>query len=325
MDLLWSQLDEVHLCGGVFFRARFSAPFCVESPSCDEVADLLGAGPRRVIPFHLVADGTCEARLDGRRPVTLNDGDVVVFLHDGPHVMASPGARGPTPIAPLLPPPPYHGVERIELGGPGAVSRLICGFLFHDRVSFNPLLDGLPELLVVTSDAGDRGARHSRIFSLIEEESSTARPGSGSLLARLTELLFVEVLRSYMEAMVKGDRGWLAGLRDPFVARVLRLFNDRPDHPWDLASLSREAGLSRSALAARFTDALGEPPMRYLTRLRMQRASNLLEHTDLPLAGVAARVGYASEVSFNRAFRRTVGVPPATWRRRTVGSARAAR
>jgi AraC-like DNA-binding protein len=320
MDLLSQQLRDVHLSGGVFFRSEFSAPFCIETPSCEEVAALLDLGSRRVVPFHLVVDGDCEATIHGHGPLSLTGGDIVVFLHDGPHVMASPGAKGPAPIAPLLPPPPYQGIQLIRFGGNGPVTTVICGFLFHERVFFNPLLQGLPKLLMVSTADNSRAVAAAEIFSLIEKESGESRPGSACLLARLTELMFIEVLRTIMEQLSTGDTGWLAGLRDPFVAKALRLFHARPHHPWTVSSVCQEVGLSRSAFVERFTAAVGIPPMRYLSKLRIQRATDLLRDTGLTVATVAARVGYRSEVAFSRSFRRLVGVPPATWRRRHASS-----
>jgi transcriptional regulator GlxA family with amidase domain len=134
--------------------------------------------------------------------------------------------------------------------------------------------------------------------------------------------MFVEVLRRYMEELQPEEGGWLSGLRDPFVGQVLRRFHADPGHDWTLESLSREVTLSRSALAERFARSVGQPPMRYLTSLRMQRATELLRETDIPVSAVADRVGYRSDVAFHRAFRRIVGLPPATWRRRNNSSDR---
>ena len=204
----------------------------------------------------------------------------------------------------------------MRCGGGGAVTLAICGFLYHDRSTFNPLLDLLPSVLKVSTGACGRDTRLWKILRPIEDEVSEPRPGGASLLTRLAELMFVEVLRDDLSTRDDDPLGWPAALRDPFVARILGLFHSDPGHPWDLDELCRQVSLSRSALVRRFTSAVGQPPMRYLTRLRIQRATSLLRETDLTVSGVASRVGYSSEESFHRAFRRTVGQPPGAWRRR---------
>lgn len=317
MDLISSQLRAVRMSGGIFFRARFSEPFCVETPSCSEVAEMLGLGSRRVVPFHVVVGGTCDARIDGLDAVGLETGDVVVFLHGGTHVVASAEDAGDaTPIAPLIPPPPYGRIQEIRHGGGGAVTEMICGFLHHDAAFFNPMLLALPKVLTVGGAWSDPLLPLSQILQLIEDESREQRPGGECLLTRLSELMFMEVLRRYIEELRPDEGGWLSGFQDPFVGQILQRFHSDPGGDWSLETLSREVKLSRSALADRFSRCVGQPPMRYLTSLRMQRATELLRGTDMTVSGVAARVGYGSEVAFHRAFRRLIGAPPAEWRRR---------
>jgi AraC family transcriptional regulator, alkane utilization regulator len=316
MGFVSDLLRPVRLSGGVFFRAEFSAPFCVESPTCEHIADILGLGSRRVVPFHIVNRGSCEARIAGRDPIPLVADDVVVFFHGGTHVVASPGATRKVSIEPLLPPPPYHGrIQGINHGGGGAVTAMMCGFLHHDPIVFNPLFGSLPEVIAVNGREHDNAKRLNRIFREIEDEARAVRPGSECLLTRLTELLFIEVLRTYMERTPRGRSGWLRGVQDPFVNRALQLLHEQPARSWSLAALSREVGRSRSALSERFSEIVGVPPMQYLARWRMQLAAQLLLDSEATVAGVGARVGYGSEAAFNRAFRRVVGRPPAAWRR----------
>lgn len=316
MGFVSDLLRPVRLSGGVFFRAEFSAPFCVESPTCEHIADILGLGSRRVVPFHIVNGGSCEARIAGRDPIPLVADDVVVFFHGGTHVVASPGATRKVSIEPLLPPPPYHGrIQGISHGGGGAVTAMMCGFLHHDPIVFNPLFGSLPEVIAVSGREHDNAKRLHRIFRDIEDEARAVRPGSECLLTRLTELLFIEVLRTYMARTPRGRSGWLRGIQDPFVNRALQLLHEQPARGWSLAALSREVGRSRSALSERFSEIVGVPPMQYLAQWRMQLAGQLLLESDSPIAAIAVRVGYSSEASFNRAFRRIVGMPPASWRR----------
>lgn len=315
-DLLSDYLRTIHLSGGVFFHSWCSHPFSVATPSCEQIAEMLDLGSRQVVPFHLILAGDCEARLTGSDPVPLEAGDVVVFLHNGTHVMASKGARGAaTPIAPLLPPPPYDRIRPIRVGRGGTVTEVICGFLHHDDRYFNPLVSSLPDVITIRGGWNDPSLPLSQILQLIEDESKRPRPGRGCLLARLAELMFVEVLRRYIEGLPEGNGGWLAGYADPIAGRILHLFHTQLDRPWSLESLCNELETSRTTAVDHFKKTVGQSPMRYLARLRMQQAIELLRETDIPVAGVASRVGYGSELGFHRAFLRIVGMTPAAWRR----------
>ena len=316
MGIVSHVLRSVRLSGGVFFHAEFSAPFCVESPTCEQISDLLGLGSRRVVPFHIVKGGSCEARIARRDPIPLEADDVVVFFHGGTHVVASPGADRKVSIEPLLPPPPYHGrIQDISHGGGGAVTIMMCGFVHHEPIVFNPLFGSLPKVVVVSGREHDHTRRLHRILQDIEDEARVMRPGSECLMARLTELLFIEVVRTYLERTPGVRGGWLRGIQDPHVHRALQLLHEQPARDWSLAELGREVGRSRSALSERFSEIVGVPPMQYLARWRMQLAAQLLLDSEATVAGVGARVGYGSEAAFNRAFRRIVGMPPAAWRR----------
>jgi AraC-like DNA-binding protein len=207
----------------------------------------------------------------------------------------------------------------------------VCGFLHCDQ-RFNPLIGALPTLLCVRDrdSAGEPSERESaRQLGMVVveadgwlantlqhtiEEADGLRPGSSAMLARLTELLYVEVLRRYTQRLPSGQTGWLAGVKDPEVGRALRLLHARPERQWTVEDLAHEVGVSRSGLAQRFTELNGEAPMRYLTGWRIQLAKHLILHAGLSIADVAERVGYESEAAFNRAFKRHVGVPPVTWR-----------
>jgi len=150
-------------------------------------------------------------------------------------------------------------------------------------------------------------------------ESRESRPGSHVLLARISEMIFVDAVRRYVESLPEPAGGWLAGLRDRYVGRALALLHERPAEPWTIEELGKQVGLSRSALHERFMQFNGQPPMQYLTNWRMQLASNLLRSTNCNVASVALDVGYDSEAAFARAFKRAVGMPPAAWRRADAG------
>lgn len=197
-------------------------------------------------------------------------------------------------------------------------ARFVCGFLGCDARPFNPLLHALPRVIHISDRSG--GALQTFVqFAMAE--SKQPRPGGEAVLSRLSELMFVDVVRRYLETLPPDRTGWLAGLREPFVGRALAALHQSPARSWTIESLSREVGLSRSALAERFTEYVGQPPMQYLTNWRMQLAANhLLAGTDA-VAAVAERVGYESEAAFSRAFKKAVGAPPSQWRKFRSGIA----
>jgi AraC-like DNA-binding protein len=222
----------------------------------------------------------------------------------------------------LVRPAPPGGLMRIDHGGGGEETRFICGFLACNPQLCRPLLDALPRILRVP--LGD-GAGAQWLLDLLRhgaQAHSAPGPGSGTVMAKLAELLFVEAMRRYIASLPEGERGWLAGLRDRFVGRALALLHERPKHNWTVDELASHAGLSRSALAQRFSELIGQPPMAYLTRWRLRRAAAALKDSRRTVAALAEEYGYESEASFNRAFKREFGAPPATWRRsRAQGAA----
>lgn len=313
-DPISDVLHSVRLSGAVFFYVEGTSPWVAEAPAARSVAQLFMPGAQHVIEYHVVTSGACWGGIVGERPVRLEAGDVIAFPQGDPHAISSaPGMRGPIDAAAyaglLQGETPLH----VRLGGGGPErAELMCGFLGCDARPFNPLLATLPRVLHTRLASGD-GALPALIEGAAREVRSR-RPGGESMLARFSELMFVEVVRRHLESLPPGDRGWLAGLREPFVGRALALLHGQAAHPWTLESLARKVGLSRSALAERFTRLMGEPPMQYLARWRMQVAAGLLAAGSASVAQVAGEVGYASEAAFSRAFKKLVGVPPARWR-----------
>jgi AraC-like DNA-binding protein len=260
-------------------------------------------------------------------------GDVIVFPHGQQHTMGSRDAVRATPIGAVFTPGPRDELPQICFGGGGSASRLLCGYLNCDQ-RFSPLIGALPTMLLMRSrddyagieaiDASGRrptavprgsGTWLGTTIKFTINEARSSRPGNTAMLGRLTELMFVEILREYMQQLPDDHGGWLAGLNDPHVGKALRLMHASPMRNWTVNELSREAAISRSALAARFTQFVGEAPMRYLANWRMQLARQLLREGTDSVQEVATRVGYESEAAFNRAFKRATGSPPATWRR----------
>ena len=194
--------------------------------------------------------------------------------------------------------------------GPRAVS-FVCGFLGCDRRPFNPLLGALPRLMHMR---GISSGWHATFIRQLTEESRLGKPGADTVLTRLAELMFIEVVRRYLDDLPPGQTGWLAGLRDEMVGRVLTLLHARPGHPWTLVDLAREAASSRSSLAKRFAELVGQPPMQYLTQWRIQVAANALAQSGAKVATIGAEVGYDSEAAFSRAFKKATGLAPGAWR-----------
>jgi AraC-like DNA-binding protein len=209
-------------------------------------------------------------------------------------------------------------VAEFDNGGAGATTRIICGFMACDKRLAEPILLGLPRLLKVRVGDGGTAAWIQSSIRYSVTESAASRPGSAMVLSRLSEVLFAEAVRHYIDQLPPGHSGWLAALRDRHVGRTLSLLHERPAHPWTVEELATVVGLSRSALGQRFQALIGIPPMQYLTRWRISLAAAQLRESDVPIMRVASDVGYESEAAFNRAFKRELGLPPATWRKRAV-------
>lgn len=315
MDALSDTLRVVRLVGAIFISARFTAPWCYQSPCADAAAPLLEPGAERLVIFHLITEGECVLELEGEPPRALQAGDVVVFPQGDAHRMASePGL------------PPAANGRRLEVvlarrprllshGGGGATTRIACGYLACDARLGRMLLDGLPRVLRVNVRASPAGSWLESSVRYAMAEARSPRPGGAGVLAKLAEVLFIEVLRLYMnEASRESRTGWLAGVGDRIVGAAPNAMHQRPGHPWTLEELARDAATSRSVLAERFVRLVGTTPMQYLTQWRMLLATNLLARSNAPLASIAQDVGYRTDTAFSRAFRREFGVPPAAWR-----------
>lgn len=325
MDALSETLRAVRLVGAIFIHARFTAPWCYQSPPADMVAPLLEPGAERVVIFHLLTEGECHVELADRPPVRLVAGDAILFPHGDAHRMCSQPGVPPAAAGERLAKVLSRRPARLAYGGGGARTRLVCGYLACDAQLASLLLQGLPPLVRVNvrdSSAGDWLEASVR-YALAE--AGSPRPGGAGVLSRLAEVLFIEVLRLYMNAQGEGGTGWLAGVHDRVVGAALDALHKRPAQAWTLEALARTAGTSRSVLAERFQQLVGSSPMQYLTQWRMMLAANLLARSNAPLARIAEDVGYQTDTAFSRAFRREYGAPPAAWRRSRTAGERPAR
>jgi AraC-like DNA-binding protein len=327
MDVLSDVLRVVRLTGAIYFDVDASYPWVGESPGTAAIAAAIMPGAEHVISFHAVMSGSCWAALSNgaEPPQRLNAGDVVVFPSGAPNVMSSsPGARGePNPLTMYYRPVDLGLPFSIIHGGGGEErTRFICGYLGCDAHPFNPLLAVLPEMLCARKPE-DGSTWVMDMFRLALVEGCSSRAGGETILAKLSELMFVEIVRRHLETLPEGSIGWLAGLRDTHVGAALQLIHARPTENWTLEQLAREVGLSRTIFADRFSHYVKVSPMQYLARWRLQLAGRLLEQSGVSIAQAGAEVGYESEAAFNRAFKKFVGVPPGTWRKERLASSEA--
>jgi len=315
MDVLSEVLKAVKLDGAVFFNGEFSSPWCARQPDACAIVSYLPTSSKHVIVYHLVTEGRGYVRAEQNgSSIPLEAGDIIIVPHGDAHLMGN----GP-------PVPPVNSGEELrqvlaegkvlsQFGGGGELTRLVCGYLTCDPQLSQVFLIGLPPILKVhiRDNPSGRWLEDTLRYSVNHAEASG--PGGAAVIAKLSELLFVETLRRYIARLPQTETGWLAGARDQDVGKALALLHKKPAHPWTIASLANEVGVSRSVLAERFRHFLSDTPMGYLTRWRLQLAAQVLASTSKSVAEVAGTVGYESEPSFNRAFKREFRVPPARFR-----------
>jgi AraC-like DNA-binding protein len=318
MDALSDVLRVTQLTGGVFFDAEFSAPWCIaarmEAGLC---APFMGPAAH-LVPYHYVVSGELTFALGNQDVATLRAGEMVLFPNNDLHIMGSDLSVAPTSARELLSGVQGDGPYHIRHGGGGAPTRLICGYLGCLSAQANPIFSALPACMKISAEQSRESMWFRSLFEYAANEMPQGEAGAATVLAKVSELLFVEAVRRYARELPAGRTGWLAGLQDQVVSRALALLHRHVARDWNVDELGREVGLSRSALADRFVAVIGVPPMQYLTQWRMQVAALSLKTTSLSLARIAERVGYESEAAFSRAFRRAFGVPPATWRRQNT-------
>jgi AraC-like DNA-binding protein len=320
-DTLSDVLQAVRLTGALFFLVDASTPWVAEAPASGDLAPAILPHATHIVSYHVVREGVCWCESPGQPPLRLETGDVLLVPHGHAYQLASTcGLRTGWSLDEALGWFRAMAAGRLPFvvseGGDGPERiQLVCGFLGCDPLPFNPILTMLPVLMRVRVH-GDAGPRVHALLEFAIAESKSARPGSRSVLLRIAELVFVEVLRSYVTTTSNDDANWLGGLRDPVVGRALARLHAEPARAWTLAELAREAGASRSVLAERFTSLVGRPPIEYLTRWRIQLAALRLAAGAAPVSAVASGVGYESEAAFCRAFKKVTGVTPASWRSR---------
>jgi AraC-like DNA-binding protein len=255
-----------------------------------------------------------QIQAEGSEAIEVRTGEIVLLPHNDSHCFGSELNLAPVPAGEVIQPPQDGGLARIVHGGGGEGTQLLCGFLGCDT-PFSPLLAGLPKMLKLDVKTTASGAWIESTFRFAASEIAAGRLGSSTVIAKLSELLFVEAVNQFVANLPAERRGWLAGLRDPQVGRALASIHARPTEEWTAESLAHEVGMSRSAFAQHFSSLVGQPPMQYLATWRMHLAAQRLREGRNSVAQIAFGIGYDSEAAFSRAFKRQFGTSPGTWRR----------
>jgi AraC-like DNA-binding protein len=324
MDVLSEVLKVVKLQGALFYNGEFSSPWCVNASSARALARQFAPGAEHVIMFHLLTEGHAFVRLDSGEREMLTAGDLVMIPHGDPHVMGNGGSTKAVNDSEQLAEVIQQGLKLWRLGGGGEVTKFVCGYMACDPELSKVFLSGLPPLFKVSirNDVAGKWLENSIRFSV--EQADRLQAGGEAVLAKLSEVVFIETLRAYIAILPAEQTGWLAGARDSEVGKTLALMHREPSRPWTLADLAKEAGVSRSVLAERFRHYLKETPIAYLTRWRLQLGAQMLGSTNYSVSQIAGDVGYESEAAFNRAFKREFGIPPARFRTQSrLGHAKA--
>ncbi len=317
MDVLSEVLRGVRLTGALYFDVSGRMPFVAATPHGKNLAQVMPEA-EHIITFHIMLDGWCWSYLDSHleNPFRVETGDAIIYPQGDVHYLASePGlitepnyGLYKRPIDTKLP------VRITEFDGDGDGFNFVCGYLGCDVRPFNPILKALPEALHMQRAKSGQTFVHDLIRATLQE-NERQKPGSETVLARISELMFVQAVRQYIDNLTDESDGWLAGLRDPQIGSALGLIHGQPDADWTVDKLAKQVGMSRSAFSERFTHFVEDSPMHYLTQWRMQLAARALERPGINVARAAAEVGYQSEAAFNRAFKKSVGVTPGQWQR----------
>ncbi|WP_417689830.1 AraC family transcriptional regulator [Roseibium sp.] len=308
-DALSQILDALKLRGSVYFHTNFSAPFGVGVPAFGNVAR-----------FHMAMRGSCWLQVEGQdRPIHLSTGDLAVIPHGTAHVLSDELDRPVSSVDEVVRQTGYSGEGALYFGGAeeDQACKLFCGHFEFEEGSVHPILDALPSVIHVPNTQTMNAHWLDAVMRFVASEVHATLPGSDAVIHRLTEIIFIQVVRTFVDR--EGDKaGCLAAVLDPRFGRCMSKIHLAPERSWTVETLAREAGMSRTVFAERFTSLVGMTPLAYVTHWRMERARREIAETDLPLIDIAETVGYTSEAAFNRAFKRHFDVTPGQIRRSGV-------
>lgn len=305
MDVLTDVLETLRARGACYARLEAKSPFGVALPSSQNAA------------FHLVLEGGCVLQMEGQPDIELSGGDLVAIPHGVAHTLVDHPSTPPQRLSELLGQCRQKGrPAALELGGRGARTTLVCGKIEFEEPAGHPLLAALPTVIHLRGGSASLVEWLDPTLRFIASEAGSTRPGAQTVVSRLADVLFIQIVRGHLASAPPEASGWLGALGDPQIGAALGLIHENPGSAWTVQTLAESAGMSRSAFATRFNRLVGEPPLHYLTRWRMQKAQRLLRDGRSSLADVAASVGYDSEAAFSKAFKRAVGAAPGAYRRR---------
>jgi AraC-like DNA-binding protein len=313
------------MTSAIFFNAECTAPWGFAVPPLQQVAHVLAPGTERLVSYHLVTEGNALVRFDGMADMSLAAGDVVIIPHGDAHTVSNGKPSTVIDSGASLRKYLAGDLNTMRVGGGGELTGFVCGYFGCERHAERLFLAGLPTMIKINIRGDAAGEWLERSIRHLVGEANSGRPGQGILLSKMAEALFIETLRRYMEQLPPEQTGWLAGARDPVVGNSLMLLHREPCRRWSLGELAARVGASRSVLAERFGHFLGESPMTYLARWRLQLAARMLQGKRQTMLQVAMNVGYESEAAFNRAFKREFGLPPAQYRKQRELAAGASR
>jgi len=316
VDAFSDVLRVIRLSGGVFLEAQLSAPWLMKGRLSPDDCKAFQVAPSLVIASHFVVSGQMQLQVGDDEPMTVRAGELVLLPHNDVHAFGSQLDIEPFSQPEAVKSKAAGEFTRIDLGGGGEATQLLCGYLGSDH-AFGPLLSSLPSVLKLDVRSTPLGAWVESSFRFAVSQIAAGRVGSTTVIAKLSELLFVEAVGQYIAGLPDDKQGWLAGLRDAQIGKALALLHAKPAMGWSAEALASEVGMSRSGFAERFTTLVGQPPMQYLTNWRMQLAAQRLRESPESIATIGFGVGYDSEAAFSKAFKREIGVAPAAWRRQS--------
>jgi AraC-like DNA-binding protein len=321
MDALSEALNAVRMTGAIFYYAECTAPWGFQVPHVQKVAHVLAPGTERLVGYHLVTEGRAIAQFAGSPAVPLSAGDVVIVPHGDAHTVSNGSPSTFFDSEASLVQYLVGGLTTMRVGGGGETTGFVCGYFGCERHADRLFLAGLPFMIKINLRGDPAGEWLENSIRHLVSQAGSERPGQAVLLSRMAEALFIETLRRYMEQLPPEQTGWLAAARDQVVGRALAALHREPGHRWSFDELAADVGTSRSVLAERFSRFLGESPLTYLARWRLQIAARRIQTTRDTILQVALDVGYESEAAFNRAFKREFGLPPAQYRKKILGQA----
>ncbi len=303
-DVLTDVLETVRVGAACYGRVEAAAPWGIGVDADEEDAK-----------FHVVLSGECWLDVAGHDPIHLSGGDLVALPHGHAHALRDVPSSPIRPLSELITDGPCKCQASISMGGEGPAATLVTGsFHFEDRRN-NPLLSVLPPVIVLPGEMSRNVHWLEPTLKFIACEAASGRPGAQTVVSRLADVLFIQIVRGYLASLPPGASGWLGALGDSQIGQALGLIHQSPELDWTVQSLAAKVAMSRSAFASRFARLVGEPPLAYVTRWRMQKAAGLLRQSSATLADIAERVGYDSEAAFSKAFKRAVGSAPGAYRR----------